>query len=182
MATAAWPTELGCARRDLTRSLPTPWPETAGSWLTWSMTVNVASLMSGLSEQRRAFHSEADFQLAFAWQIQRQHGGAQVRLETRPTPGQHLDVLARQGNAELAIEHKYLTSAWDGLDNGEPFHLLNHGAQDIRGYDCVKDLVLAGRYSCEWRPYSNLGGRRGEFRYLALEVTSDAIATNIESS
>ena len=46
----------------------------------------------------------------------------------------------------------------------------------------TENLVLAGRYSCEWRPYSNLGGRRGEFRYLALEVTSDAIATNIESS
>jgi len=109
------------------------------------MTVNVASLMSGLSEQRRAFHSEADFQLAFAWQIQRQHGGAQVRLETRPTPGQHLDVLVREGDAEMAIVLKYLTPAWDGLDKGER-------------------------------------GRRGEFRYLALELTSDAIATNIESS
>jgi hypothetical protein len=78
------------------------------------MTVNVASLMSGLSEQRRAFHSETDFQLAF-----------------RPAPGQHLDVLVREGDAEMAIELKYLTSAWDGLDKGEPFHLLNHGAQDI---------------------------------------------------
>ena len=73
------------------------------------MTVNVASLMSGLSEQRRAFHSEADFQLAFAWQIQRQHGGA----------------------------------------------------QDIRGYDCVKDLVRVESF---------------------VSTHRDATATNIESS
>jgi hypothetical protein len=112
------------------------------------MTVNVASLMSGLSEQGR--------------------------FTPRPTSS------SRSRGRSSA--NKYLTSAWDGLDKGEPFHLLNHRAQDIRGYDCVKYLVLSGRYSCEWRPYSNLGGQRGEFRYLALEVTSDAIATNIESS
>lgn len=212
------------------------------------MTINVASLMSELSGQRRAFHSEADFQLAFAWEIQRQHQDARVRLETRPTPGQHLDVLVREGAAALAIELKYLTAAWDGVDNGEAFHLLNHGAQDIRGYDCVKDLVrverfvsthpgatglvivlsndpvywrpashdrvtnadlfrlregkvlegartwgaltgdgtkknrsadlvLAGKYVCEWRPYSNVGGRRGEFRYLALEVAAAELDT-----
>lgn len=209
---------------------------------TWIMAVDVAALMSKLSEKRGAFHSEADFQLAFAWELQHQHPSAQVRLETRPTQGQHLDVLVRDGGRELAIELKYLTAAWDGEDEGEELHLLNHGAQDIRGYDCVKDLVrvesfvssrqnatglvvvlsndpsywrpsthgretnasqfrlrdgtvlegsrawgaltgdgtkkdrtaeliLVGRYVCTWKPYSNLDGRRGEFRYLALEVS-----------
>lgn len=198
--------------------------------------------MSKLSEERGAFHSEADFQLAFAWELQRQNPGAQIRLETRPTRGQHLDVLMRADGRDLAIELKYLTAAWDGADKGEQLHLLNHGAQDIRGYDCVKDLVrveqfvrsrhdamglvvvlsndpsywrsvtqdretnasqfrlrdgtvlegtrvwgpltgdgtkknrtedlvLTGRYLCMWKPYSHLEGRRGEFRYLALEVS-----------
>ncbi len=206
------------------------------------MAINVAPIMSKLSGERGAFHSEADFQHAFAWELQRQHVGAQIRLETRPTQGQHLDILMREGGRELAIELKYLTAAWSGVDHGEELHLLNHGAQDIRGYDCVKDLVrvehfvrsrpdatglvvvlsndpaywrpithdretnasqfrlregtvlegirawgaltgegtkknrtadlvLAGRYACVWKPYSNLDGRRGEFRYLALEVS-----------
>lgn len=204
--------------------------------------------MLELSRHRGAFHSEADFQLSFAWEAQRHNPDALVRLETRPTPGQHLDVLVREGAAVLAIELKYLTAAWNGVDNGEPFNLLNHGAQDIRGYDCVKDLVrveqfvrthpdaaglaivlsndpaywrpsshdrvtnadnfrlrdgtvlegsrswgastgegtkknrsadlvLAGKYLCEWRPYSNVGGRRGEFRYLALEVAAAELDT-----
>ena len=133
----------------------------------------------------------------FACRVQVPH----VRRLDAPEAANGEDVRAPEGRVESAVDETGasvfrwrlppgrlnwvaldLTSAWDGLDKGEPFHLLNHGAQDVRGYDCVKDLVLAGRYSCEWRPYSNLGGQRGEFRYLALEVTSDAIATNIESS
>ena len=64
------------------------------------------------------------------------HCDAQFRRETRPAPGQHLDVLVRQGNTELQIELKY----------------------------------------------STLDAQRGGFHYLALELTSGAIATNIESS
>lgn len=33
------------------------------------------------------------------------------------------------------------------------------------------DLNLVGTYVCAWNPYSNLGGRRGELRYLAPEVS-----------
>ena len=40
----------------------------------------------------------------------------------------------------FAVELKYLTAAWNGAWDGEEFHLLNQGAQDIRAYDAVKDI------------------------------------------
>jgi hypothetical protein len=47
--------------------------------------------------------------------------------------------IPRQGRG-LAVELKYLTAAWQGTVAGEHFTLLNQGAQDIRGYDCVRDI------------------------------------------
>ena len=35
---------------------------------------------------------------------------------------------------------KYLTRAWAGVVQGERYELKNYGAQDIRGYDVVKDV------------------------------------------
>ncbi len=50
-------------------------------------------------------------------------------LISRPDLGQH-----------LVLELKYLTASWVGDVGGERFELLNHGAQDIRAYDAVKDV------------------------------------------
>lgn len=36
------------------------------------------------------------------------------------------------------------------------------------------DLVLAGSYECRWLDYSDLPGRRGRFRYLAIPVGATA--------
>jgi hypothetical protein len=62
--------------------------------------VNLAEIeetMAALALVRPLFHSEADFQHAFAWQLHRAHADARVRLETRPRPGVRLDVMALIG-------------------------------------------------------------------------------------
>lgn len=43
-------------------------------------------------------------------------------------------------DTSVAMELKYLTDGWSGNVGGEAFHLLRHSAQDIRAYDCVKDI------------------------------------------
>jgi hypothetical protein len=45
-----------------------------------------------------------------------------------------------------ALELKYLTAFWQGEDGGETFDLLNHAAQDIRAYDCIKDIAPVEEY------------------------------------
>jgi hypothetical protein len=108
--------------------------------LHWTLDV-VRSLVESVAARRPVFHSEADFQHAFAWQIQTAHPEARVRLESRPRPGVRLDVFAALGGTRIAFELKYLlrnlTTDWDE----EHFALPAQSAQDVRRYDFIKDIV-----------------------------------------
>ena len=88
------------------------------------------------------FHSEADFQHVFRGSPIRTGPQQLVRLKTRPAKGIYLDVLLIDPLAgrEVALELKYLTASWQGVARLESFDLLSQGAQDIRAYDCIKDI------------------------------------------
>ena len=100
-------------------------------------------IMEQLAQHRPVFHSEADFQHAFAWELHRAVPELEVRLEVpfRSTAGNiHLDLLARFASVQIAIELKYKTRALKAALKGEDFLLLNQAAQDIGRYDFFKDL------------------------------------------
>jgi hypothetical protein len=97
--------------------------------------------MASLAEHRPVFHSEADFQHAFAWELQRRHTEARIRLETRPRPGVRLDVLATIDGSRVAVELKYLLRDLTTTIEGELFALPNQSAQDVRRYDFIKDVA-----------------------------------------
>jgi len=111
--------------------------------------VPLDGLLVRLAEQRPVFHSEADFHQAFAWELRSMDASLRVRLETRPAPGVRLDLLATSadGQRASAIELKYLTRGWAGEVAGEWFELKSQGAQDIRAYDVVKDVVRIEKFS-----------------------------------
>ena len=76
--------------------------------------IEVADILGELGNQRPVFHSEADFQHAFAWALHRRLPDAKVRLEfpvSRERGRWYLDVWVVQGNAILAVELKYKTRA-----------------------------------------------------------------------
>lgn len=97
--------------------------------------------MAALAGQRPIFHSEADFQHAFAWQLQRLYPQARIRLETRPRPGVRLDVLAYVDGRRVAVELKYLLRKLSTTIEDELFELPFQGAQDTRRYDFIKDVA-----------------------------------------
>jgi hypothetical protein len=105
--------------------------------------IDIAEVLTGLATQRPIFHSEADFQHAFAWEIHRRLPNASIRLEL---PVLHLDkqlyldVWAIQGNAILAVELKYKTRALSVQIGDEQFSLKDQRAQDIGRYDFIKDI------------------------------------------
>ena len=104
-------------------------------------------VLTRLSRSRKVFHSEADFQFAFAWESKTMNPGLEVRLETHPEPGVRLDLeLIEPGGGGAAIELKYMTRRWSGFDRGEEYALKNHGASDLRGYDVIKDIVRVERF------------------------------------
>lgn len=102
--------------------------------------VELEQAMAALATERSVFHSEADFQHGFAWQLHRTHPQARIRLETRPRPGVRLDVLALIDGKRIAFELKYLLRTLSATIEDEVFELPFQGAQDTRRYDFIKDV------------------------------------------
>jgi hypothetical protein len=101
---------------------------------------DLARTLLALAVRRPVFHSEADFQHAFAWQVQLEHPEARIRLETRPRPGVRLDVLVVLNGRRIALELKYLLRRLTVTVDDELFDLPSQGAQDVRRYDFIKDI------------------------------------------
>jgi len=119
--------------------------------------LNLATSLETLSDQRPIFHSEADFQHAFAWEVQKQNPASSVRLE-RPfiIAGKqaHVDVWVSSPSAKIAIELKYKTRKLETEVLRESFRLKDQSAQDLGRYDFlvdiqrVEELIRLGEADC----------------------------------
>jgi hypothetical protein len=112
--------------------------------------LDLTQVLKALGEERPIFHSEADFQHALAWEIQKAQPGASIRLEL---PVQvdashriHLDLLVASDQERYAIELKYRTAAMEVDEHGERFSLAAHSAQDTGRYDFLKDIARLEHY------------------------------------
>ena len=106
--------------------------------------VEPLQIIQTLGKSRTVYHSEADFQHAFAWELHRSGPEWDIRLEVpvRTSVGAiHLDLLARSPLGQVAIELKYKTRKLVVESNGEDFNLASHAAQDLGRYDFFKDLA-----------------------------------------
>jgi hypothetical protein len=104
--------------------------------------LDVHSFMVELARKRAVFHSEADFQHAFAWQLQQQYPSAQIRLEFPYVldRGIYIDIWSEIDGKQYAIELKYKTSRLQISHSAEPYNLKNHAAQPLGRYDFLKDV------------------------------------------
>ena len=104
--------------------------------------IDIAQFLSALALKRPVFHSEADFQHAFAWQLHEKFPNAQIRLEYAAMVNQriYLDLWMKTNKSVMAIELKYKTSLLDIEDNGETYHLKNQSAQDIGRCAFLEDV------------------------------------------
>jgi hypothetical protein len=105
------------------------------------LTSIVLKSMEQLSTERPIFHSEADFQLALAWMLQRQHPAARLRLERRilEHPRVELDVFMTIEDKRFGLELKYPRSTVDVEVAGERF-FLRTGAPDIESHGVLRDV------------------------------------------
>ena len=105
--------------------------------------LSIHDVLLSLAEHRPLYHSEADFQHALAWEIQRSLPDARIRLE-RPVSvaGKlvYVDVWVENQDQVVAIELKYKTKAATVDIEGESFALRNQNAQDFGRYDFLKDV------------------------------------------
>jgi len=121
--------------------------------------MNLRTIMNKLREERKVFHSEADFQHSLGWMIREHHPNARVRLEVKnfyPTEAskgpkrkrtlrKSVDILVEVGRKKLAIELKYKTKKVKGFTtftwDGEKFQVPTEGARDISRYDFLSDVI-----------------------------------------
>ena len=105
--------------------------------------IEIAEILAILAKKRSIFHSEADFQHAFAWEIQQKLPNAAVRLEL-PIDVQnrylHVDLWVAYQNQVLAAELKYKTRALSIEIDNERYRLKSQSAQDVGRYDFIKDI------------------------------------------
>jgi hypothetical protein len=112
-------------------------------------TPDIHILLTRLASRRPVFHSEADFQHAFAWELQLADRNAHIRLEKQVASDgarAHLDLLVQTGTEELAIELKYKTRAANLVYGDEIYSLRNQSAQDIGRHDFIKDIHRLEKY------------------------------------
>ena len=100
------------------------------------------------------FHSEADFQHAFARALWESAPDVQSRLEVpkRTSAGtEHLDLLCIGPDASTAIEFKYWTRSWKGAAGtpNEEYNLKAHAATDIARRNFVFDIARLERFGNE---------------------------------
>ncbi|MFW6773171.1 hypothetical protein ACOACO_02720 [Nocardioides sp. CPCC 205120] len=120
--------------------------------------VDLATVMTNLSQQRPVFHSEADFQFALAQAIAAADSSIQVRLEVRQPAerAEYVDIVCRTKERRTLIELKYATASWRGEDGqGEHFQLKNHAAYDLARRYFIHDVHRLERFT---EPASNTDG------------------------
>jgi len=111
--------------------------------------MNIFNAITTLSESRKIFHSEADFQFALAWEIQKEYPDARIRLEYCLSDNnlkQYIDIMVITENGWYPIELKYKTHSLLTNYNGESFNLRDQSAQDQGKYDFLKDVQRIERF------------------------------------
>jgi len=106
------------------------------------MEFNINRVIGKLSERRKIFVSEADFQLELAWTIKEEYPEAKIRLEYCPqfNMKMHIDILVVLDGKWIPIELKYKTRDCAKMVDGEAFILKEHSAKDVNCYLYLKDI------------------------------------------
>lgn len=114
--------------------------------------LNIQLIMSKLAVRRPIFHSEADFQHAFALELANEEPTLDLRLEVPFAFEQRgaTDLVARSGSFVSGIELKYLSRGLEHEEGGEIFRLKDQGATDLRRYDILRDIERLERFNREY--------------------------------
>ena len=105
--------------------------------------------LNELAKDRPVFHSESDFQFAFAWKIQSMYPYALIRLEYNPqafSSRTYIDIWIQFSNGQnIAIELKYKTRKITLQHLGETYELARHGAPANNRFLIVQDIARLER-------------------------------------
>ena len=121
--------------------------------------LGVDIVMARLASVRPVFHSEADFQFAFAQTVVAMDPAIRIRLEVpvrnrESGRAEYIDLVCL-ADMTTRIEFKYATQRWEGTDGltDEPFMLREHAAMDLARHGFIHDVSRLERFTTD--PASN---------------------------
>lgn len=108
--------------------------------------LDVLAVMKRLASQRPVFHSEADFQFAFAQTVVALDPSIRVRLEVPKRAADrrtYVDLSCSVDAHTTLVEFKYVTRGWTGHDGitDETFTLRAHAALDLARLHFIHDIT-----------------------------------------
>ncbi len=114
--------------------------------------LGLSNVMAHLAGQRPVFHSEADFQFAFAQSVAALDDTIEVRLEVpqRAERRTYVDLVCFADQRTL-IEFKYVTRAWSAAlgPSTEQFHLRSHEALDLARLHFIHDVTRLEEWTAD---------------------------------
>lgn len=112
--------------------------------------LNIEDILKSLSKERPIFSSEADFQFALAWQIEKylkrnKVKDYRVRLEYCPSISfkktlMHIDIIVFIKEGYIPIELKYKTKEGEYTSGIDKYKLKTQGARNISCHAYIKDI------------------------------------------
>ncbi len=114
--------------------------------------LNIHAVMTELAKTRPIFHSEADFQHALAWRIQKLMPNCEIRLEVSPSPFPRMSLDIWLPTEETVMELKYFGQNLNIEWASERFVLPNRAAVNVSRYGFVKDIQRLERVVARWKP------------------------------
>lgn len=109
------------------------------------MIISKTEVDAVLGKLASAFHSEAEFQFAFAWELSKLHPNARVMLEYTMDTSKwgfiEVDLVVEISGDSTAFEFKYKTKSLNTYSSlGLKHDLKNQGAINEGCYDYMKDI------------------------------------------
>ena len=160
--------------------------------------MNLQKIIGTLSSKREIFHSEADFQFALAWEIQKEYKNAKVRLEYCPkhAKNEHIDIVVILEKKIYPIELKYKTKKLVIDKDDEQYELKSHKAHpnnvskyenDIERINDFKqnhkeifgcgfaimltnDCLYENKIKAKWENYSEIREKNAVFKYCITKI------------
>lgn len=114
---------------------------------------DIEGAIRALAKRRPVFHTEADFQHEFAWELRGLHPKLEPRLEhpvrtlddSEHSTREHVDLLLRGADNATVVELKYWTSKLDATVDGERFNLINQSREPTNRFDFLDDVARCER-------------------------------------
>lgn len=111
--------------------------------------IQIDTILGKLSDKRKIFHSEGDFQFSLGCEIQSLPNMKVVverPMKVNKKETEHIDMLVYDKITKIGIELKFMKGKFAGEVDGDEYHWPGNEADDLKCYGITKDIQRLEHY------------------------------------